>query len=712
MDDQQSKAPRPRRTFRLALALLAIVGTLVAVTTGVVIAETYRRSLEVATEMGRRLFENLRTDIAVQQQQLVQPIEFAIAILSEDPSLGAGHAEDLRLSFLAVLAGNPQIIELRAAYAGGELFAVANIGSADDPLRVSIGAPPEAKYASRRVARDREGQWRLTWTYIGADHTNIGTRSEPVGAPDYGTEPWYAGAVAMPRVIVQTKATILSPQGALGISFARSFTGSTPGVIATDMSLARLSDILKYLKFDQEDQIFLFDDDRMLLASPDVEVAFNTDGTLKHASTGDLPHPIVGVMLDRFKASGSYASELVKTGTTEFLASVIRLGEQIKGRPGTYLAFATPATTFTGRFVDITRETALVSLLILLAATPVIVWVARRAARPLAALGQITDAIARFELAEGAGVGSRIREIDHLDRSISNMRNALSQIAKFVPKALLQDLVKSGTKMEVGGERRELSLVFTDVRDFTPMAEAMRAEDLMAQMSSYFDALVGEILQLRGTIDKYVGDAIFAFWNAPTLQADHAALACQAALTCRAASNALNERWRGEGRPVWYTRFGVHSGEAVVGNVGSRDRLDYTAIGNAVNMAARLEGLNKYYGTQILVSGAIKEAVGDQFLFRPIDRVIAKGAATPMAVFELMCRRDEASAALVARCEAWTNAYRMYRARAWQGAYDILLGLTAADADDHAAVIFRDRIAAYLAAPPADWNGVTRLDTK
>ena len=265
----------------------------------------------------------------------------------------------------------------------------------------------------------------------------------------------------------------------------------------------------------------------MLLASTDVDVAQASDGAMKKVSVTALPHPIVGVMLDRFDASGSYASEIVKTGRTEFLASVIRLGEEIEGRPQTFLAFATPAATFTGRFVEISRETALVLLLILLAATPIIVLIARRLACPLTALERVTDAIARLDMSQPVGDRTMIREIEQLGRSIGKMRNALGQITKFVPKALLQDLVSSRENIAVGGERRELSLMFTDVHDFTPMAESMPAEDLLIQMSEYFEALVRETFRYRGTVDKYVGDAIFAFWNAPTLQTGHAVLACR-----------------------------------------------------------------------------------------------------------------------------------------------------------------------------------------
>lgn len=712
MDDVETKIRKPRRTFPLALALLAIVGGLVGVIASVIIAESYRRGLAVATDMGSKLFENLRTDIAVQQQQLMQPIESAIGILSEDPALGAGHAEDLRGAFLAVLEQNPQITELRVVYGSGNLYAVALLDSAGGKFRTSISAPPDAVYAERIIHRGADGAWSLTWTFLGSDRGVVGATTTNIEAPKYKDQPWYYMAVDAPGTIVQTPAAAISFQRAVGTSFARSFSGAAPGVIASDVSLERLTAVLKYTKFVDDDQIFLFDGDKKLLVSPDVDVTYTKDGQIMRSGVEMLPHPVVRAMLKRFEESGIYASETVAAGGTEFLASVIRLGDDIPGRPSVYLGFATPAATFTGAFIEISRETAAVSILILLAAIPLIIWVAQRFARPLKALEKITDNVARLEMARMTGANTRIREIDHLGNSIANMSNALGQIAKFVPKTLVQNLINTRTALAVGGERRELSFMFTDVRDFTPLAEAMPAEDLMAHMSAYFDDLVGEILALRGTVDKFVGDAIFAFWNAPTVQADHTALACHAALACRTASNRLNARWRAEGRPEWYTRIGVHMGEAVVGNVGSRDRLDYTAVGNAVNMAARLEGLNKYYGTQILASAAIAERVDDIFLLRAVDRVIVKGASAPMTVYELICTRGDASPDLHERCRVWAESFKLYQACDWDAARKAFTALAEEDANDPGAASMRDRIAGIQNTAPSDWDGITRLDSK
>jgi adenylate cyclase len=159
---------------------------------------------------------------------------------------------------------------------------------------------------------------------------------------------------------------------------------------------------------------------------------------------------------------------------------------------------------------------------------------------------------------------------------------------------------------------------------------------LMHQTSRHFTALTEAFLAEGGTVDKYIGDSVMVFWNAPHLQLDHVERACRAALSAKEASDALNTQFEAEGLPPFVVRFGIHSGDAVVGNVGSAERMDYTALGHSVNLAARLEGLNKEFGTTILVSESVRAQVEHSFRFKAIASVIAKGMTTETPVYELV----------------------------------------------------------------------------
>src|SRR5258707_1587399 len=201
--------------------------------------------------------------------------------------------------------------------------------------------------------------------------------------------------------------------------------------------------------------------------------------------------------------------------------------------------------------------------------------------------------------------------------------------------------------------------MFTDIEGFSLLSETMEPELLTSRLSRYFDALGGAISANHGMIDKYIGDSIMAFWNAPEPDPDHIANAGRAALRAAAAGKQLSEKWRGRGRPSFRTRFGLHTGPAVVGNVGARERINYTLVGAVANQASRLEGLNKVYRTEILASGAVAGATADRFVWRYIDRIVAAGTTEMLDIHEPLGERSTEAehAAFLAQWDAGRAAY-------------------------------------------------------
>lgn len=246
----------------------------------------------------------------------------------------------------------------------------------------------------------------------------------------------------------------------------------------------------------------------------------------------------------------------------------------------------------------------------------------------------------------------------------------------------------------------------------------MAPESLLRDLSEYFEELASLIIKEGGTVDKYIGDAIFAFWNAPLPLEHHQHLACATALKCRFALQRLNGRRVEQGLAPWHTRFGVHVGDAVLGNVGSSDRIDYTAIGDTVNIASRLEALNKYYGSGILASGEIVNVCSDAFLFRRIDRSQPKGASKPLDVFELLGMFEgpesyRVTTEIVRLVEDWNRVYEVYANRDWLGMLDALQEFAVNHPDDVVAGIYLSRVIGFvLEPPPEDWSGIIRFDAK
>jgi adenylate cyclase len=215
-------------------------------------------------------------------------------------------------------------------------------------------------------------------------------------------------------------------------------------------------------------------------------------------------------------------------------------------------------------------------------------------------------------------------------------QRSIWSFARFVPKDIVKGIIDGSIATELHGVRQDVTILFTDVTNFTGIAEAADPDSLMHQTSRHLATLTDAFHAEGGTVDKFIGDSVMAFWNAPHRQLDHVERACRAALSAKAASDALNIQFEAEGLPRFGVRLGIHFGDAVVGNVGSAERMNYTALGNSVNLAARLEGLNKEYGTTILVSEAVRNRVEHCFRFKAIASVIAKGMTTETRVYELV----------------------------------------------------------------------------
>jgi len=265
-----------------------------------------------------------------------------------------------------------------------------------------------------------------------------------------------------------------------------------------------------------------------------------------------------------------------------------------------------------------------------------LVWIfGGRMAKSLQRITAEANALWNLRPPDGLPVTSFVREIDQLGVTMAVARRTIWSFANFVPKEIVKGIIDGSISTDLGGIRQEIAILFTDVRNFTGLAEAADPNDLMRQTSRYFTALTEAFLAEGGTVDKYIGDAVMVFWNAPHPQADHVTRACRAALLALAASETLNRQFEAEGLPCFVTRFGIHVGDAVVGNVGSAERMDYTVLGTTVNLAARLERLNKEYGTAILVSDAVRQRVERCFRFEPIATVTAKGMTTETRVYEL-----------------------------------------------------------------------------
>jgi adenylate cyclase len=256
-----------------------------------------------------------------------------------------------------------------------------------------------------------------------------------------------------------------------------------------------------------------------------------------------------------------------------------------------------------------------------------------------------------------------------------------------------------------------MSVLFSDVRGFTTLSEGLSPRELTQLMNEMLTPLTGVIQSWRGTIDKYMGDAIMAFWGAPLADAAHARNAVLAALDMVDRAAQMRAAFVAKGWPEIHIGVGVSTGSMNVGNMGSKFRMAYTVLGDAVNLGSRLEGLTKQYGVSILVSAATANLVPD-VVFREVDRVRVKGKNEPVAIFEPLGLAKDLSSEQIRRAEELSQALAAYRARDFAGALRMILALEA-NTPENLLAVYRSRIEHFMAHPPdASWDGVFAHETK
>ena len=288
------------------------------------------------------------------------------------------------------------------------------------------------------------------------------------------------------------------------------------------------------------------------------------------------------------------------------------------------------------------------------------------------------------------------------------IRDAFSH---YLAPAVVAALIEDPERLRLGGDRREITAFFSDVAGFTSISEALDPADLVQLLNECLGSMTEIILEEGGIIDKYIGDAIVAMFGAPLEQPDHAVRACRAAVRCQRVLAELRPKWLAEGKPEVLVRIGVNTGTALVGNMGSEQRFDYTMLGDTVNLAARLEGANKQYGTCIMAGEETVRRVPAGIVFRELDSIRVKGKTIGIQVFEVVEEVELAPPGAVERAAAYREALVSWRAQRWQEARERFSAL--AEKGDAPSAVFMGRVDAYEQDPPGEgWDGVFTMTTK
>lgn len=681
--------------------MMVFVGLLLLTAIPIVVYMHYRNTdtlLELADELMMRLSSSIiekTTNYLMPASNMAEMsarlAEFDHFSLTEDPAL-----ENYAIT---VLQTYPQLAMFNMADEQGNFVM---------PKRM-----PDGSIATKIIARDATPP-SVTWKY--RDVQGKLTHTETSTDLDYDPRerPWYRGAKDV-NGHYWTDMYILFTDQVPGITTSFPITdseGQSLGVFGLDIELGSMSAFLDTLKAGSHGVAFIFNQKDEVVAYPDAaQLVQGGSGTLRPTLVQELREPHVNQCLEMYRTSGASRFTFSSNGE-RYLGSVVDFPESF-GKEWK-IGMVVPQDDFIGSLRDTARHTLFIALAILVASVLLARVLARSISQPITLLAEEARQIQNFRLDHSIDLTSSIKEIQELRDALVSMKIGLSAFRKYVPATLVQQLIQTGEAARLGGHEEQLTIFFSDIANFTSLSESLPPEALMVHLSAYLDEMTQIVIQHGGTVDKYIGDAVMAFWGAPMPEANHAQLACRAALDCQQRVHDLNTRWVSENKLPLPTRIGIHTGNVVVGNIGSSERMNYSVLGDAVNVASRLEGASKVYGTRIIVSEATYAQTATRFAFRPLDRVAVLGRKQGIMIYELVGDPEgQLPEGAKELCDGFSRGLDAYFRRDWKAALRTFTELGKAFPDDAPTALFLQRCQVLIAQPPvADWDGVTRLESK
>lgn len=544
------------------------------------------------------------------------------------------------------VTGSPYIEGMYVGYPRGAFLHVVNV-AASPAWAKAIEAPEGTAVAIRTIEVGEEGGKRSTWTFRDPEDRYLGERSDEAVSYDPRERPWYKAA-SQAFAPVSVGPYVMATTKSLGLTLAAPTERVRWIVVGADIPLQSLSNLLAEEAVSRNARGYVFDDKRRLIVDSDKAMmeqligAFEADAAGAKGPRPQAADPLLEAVRGLLPEQGSGPQRTVRFDFAgePYLAQIspVRISEIVERN---VIVIAAPLSDFTAASDRVLRQNLVIFALFLAAGMLAALAVARLASNALNRLTRQAHQIGDLALAAPSAVRSHIDEINTLAGALSAARQAIGTFALYVPRELVRKIVASGQVAAGSATRQEVTVLFTDIRDFTTISESRSPEEVVALLSTYFELMNRIVERHNGVIVQYLGDSIYAMWNAPELDPDHVNDACRCALALKQGIDELNSGNRAKDLPELVTRFGLHTGEAVVGSVGASSRRQYTGMGDTINVASRLEGMNKEFGTTILVSRAIRAQADATFGFRELGKAHVKGRAEEVEVFELVGMTSE-----------------------------------------------------------------------
>jgi adenylate cyclase len=514
--------------------------------------------------------------------------------------------------------------------------------------------------------------------------------------------PWYVAA--MKRQGYFWTDPYLFHEGPMGITISKAHrhpaTGAVQGVFAADFHLKDFEKFLAEIHVSPRGGTFLINSDGDILARP-------------AEKTSLFPNELILAAIQKF---GTRIGEMHQhsepewtdfTWNSEVYEAVIDAFE-VPGEKHWLTLIILPRSDTIGYVFDQLKGMIFIGLGVVFVSIFTGNLLARKLASPIDQISRDLAEVGRFNITDQISPSSHIHELSVVSDSVDRMKKSLRSFGRYVPVDLVHRLLECGQEAVLGGDIRRVTILFTDLAGFTQFSENQPPEKIVPHLAIHLKAITEAVNAHHGSVDKYLGDGVLALFNAPETDAKHVVHACEAALD---ALRRLPPHRKGDSQP--YSRIGLHTGEALVGNIGTPDRFDFTAIGDTVNLASRMEGLNKLYGTRALATSEVMQESGDSFLWRNLDRVAVKGRSSETNIHELITHRNIATKEILEATAEYETGLDLYLRQKFVEAIPHFKSAQRLRPEDDAATLFLVRIGEFIKTPPPpDWNGVFVATTK
>jgi adenylate cyclase len=623
-----------RNNLRLKPSILTAFFFLTVPVFFTIIAVTYFSNDNIARTSARELVERFRIDALESIEDDINPLKSLIgsaaALGDQDPAF---YSDNRCLKyFFSILMHSQKIVSVYVGLNDGSLRLARRV---DPASMIRDKLPPQgAAYAYRWLVPKAGSPGVDHYVFLDASQKELVSTDEDT-TYDPRVRPWYRAAEQAHATIISDP-DVFASEAVIGVTIAAPFyaDGKLAGVAAADITLGGLGAYLAERKISPGTVSYILDHQGRVIAASDLSNTSTTEQgsvELRHISSLDNPLPAMAFSARPRHGGGVFS---FTHDDKEYVASLSNLAAEF-GKAWQVFTI-TPLSDFTGPFQANNDRLVLFGLLAVALQVVIIYFLTSVISAPLEKLAFKVGRIQELGTEQLPSITSPIREISVLSKAIDTLDVAVKSFSAFVPVGLVTQLLQSEQKLELGGHSRFLTIFFSDLEAFSTLSEQVPSQELLLRVSAYLELVTKTVNQEHGTIDKFIGDGVMAFWGAPALLEDHAWRACVAALRIQRGIDALNERWRVEGMKPFKIRIGIHSDAVMVGNIGSKERMSYTVMGDGVNIASRLEGINKEFGTRTCISHSVFKEAGERLCVRPIDDVTVKGRRSKIPIYELL----------------------------------------------------------------------------